>query len=284
MMRIRPPAVAGKFYPGDPASLLQILQHWKSRIEPEPLPGEVRGLMVPHAGYPYSGEVAARGFLSLVQSVDLRDYDALLLVGPSHYVAFQGLGFLPAEAMQTPLGTLSVDLDTLETLGETCPWMEARPEAHRLEHCLEVQLPFLQAYAEEPVPPLLPLVVGTMDLEALEETASCLVQQLGDRVLWILSTDLYHGYSVPECELVDQNTLQKIVDTGDGRELYHALQKGEAMACGGLAVVLGLLAFEQLEVTERTLLAYTNSARVTGVFSGYTVGYASVAFARESGS
>jgi AmmeMemoRadiSam system protein B len=238
--------------------------------------------MVPHAGYPYSGEVAARGFLSLVESVNLQAYDALLLVGPSHYVAFQGMAYPPVEAMQTPLGTLPVDLDTLETLGESCPWLDARLDAHRMEHCLEVQLPFLQAYAGEPLPPLLPFVVGSMDLNALEETATCLVQHLGDRVLWILSTDLYHGYSVPECELMDRNTLQMIVDTGDGRALFRALQEGEAMACGGLAAVLGLLAFEQLEVTDRTLLAYTNSAQVTGVFSGYTVGYASVAFARES--
>ncbi len=282
MTRIRPAAVAGKFYPGDPDELRWMLEGWRQALEPEPLTGEVLGLMVPHAGYPYSGEVAARGFLSVLSAVNLDALDALLLVGPSHYVAFQGLAYPPVDAMETPLGQVPLDTATLQTLQHRCPYVAARMDAHRFEHCLEVQLPFLQVYADTELPPMLPLVVGTLDLEALKEVAACLVEVLGHRVLWILSTDLYHGYSVPEAELMDRATLQRIVEEGDGRAFYQALIEGEAMACGGLAVTLGLLAFEELGMTDRTLLAYTHSARVTGMFSGYTVGYASVAFARES--
>lgn len=262
---IRHPAVAGTFYPGQAARLQAEVTQLLAEAEDMHLP-PVRGLIVPHAGYRYSGPIAASGFRQLQPEAGraLRVY----LLGPAHYVPVYGVGVAPYDAFETPLGLVAQDQAAIAALDKLGPTYRLQAAPHEPEHCLEVELPFLQ------------LVLGDFKLVAMlcgqppvEQVAQDLAQRLEPEDLVLVSSDLSHFHGYEEARLLDRSLLDYVL-AGD---LAGAAQ-GEAC---GLQPILILMRLAQLRGWKPTLLDYRNSGD-TGGDRWRVVGYASVAYTEAS--
>ncbi|MFO7767996.1 MAG: AmmeMemoRadiSam system protein B [bacterium] len=279
-MDVRPAGVAGSFYPSEPAAIERTVEGFLSE-SPSGSGPPPRALVVPHAGYPYSGAVAGAGFGTLGPA----GCGTVVLVGPSHLESFGGVSVFPGRAYRTPLGEVPVDIGLAGALvrhGEGAVhsslnghWMSGSP---RQEHALEVELPFLQVLCEEP-PSLVPLVMGEQSWEtvtALAEALARAVEEEGDteRVLLAASSDLSHFHPGSRAEEKDRRTLD-LIEAFDPRAFHRALGAGEAEACGGGAIASVMLAAARLGAGGARTLAYTHSGHVTGDLEG-VVGYAAI--------
>ncbi|MBY4675249.1 AmmeMemoRadiSam system protein B [Marinobacterium arenosum] len=200
-MKTRPAAVAGMFYPADRADLEALLEQLCLPLPPE-LKSVPRALIVPHAGLIYSGPVAAQAY----QTVAGHHYKYILLLGPNHRVPLHGMAVPSAQQFETPLGTVPLAVDEQERLRQQ-GLVESADEPHRLEHCLEVQLPFLQFLDIQG--PILPVVVG----QAAKEQVAALIHDAlaDDQVLTLISSDLSHYHDYEACQQIDRLTSNKIL-------------------------------------------------------------------------
>lgn len=258
---VRPPAVAGSFYPGQAYELRQVVSAYlKAAGSPGQKPtagetpgGKLRALAVPHAGYIYSGAVAARGFQLLTH----QKWNRIHLWGPSHRMAFRGLGGGGYLRWATPLGEVAT--------GESQPRL--LPEAHTQEHCLEVELPFLQTLDRKET--VLPLLFGQVNPEtALEQIT------VADEDLVVVSTDLSHYHPYDEAVRRDKALLDRVV-AGD----WAGAEGGEAC---GLVPLLSLMHLARHRGWECRLIDYQNSGDTAGDRKA-VVGYAALAW-MESGN
>ena len=201
---IRQAAVAGSFYPADSNELKLMLAQFLKQAEQQPeVAFAPKAIISPHAGYIYSGPVAASAYRSLRTASSL--INRVVLLGPSHRVPFQGLASCRASHYATPLGLIPLDQPSLERL-ENLPQVNVNDAAHIPEHSLEVQLPFLQYVLDEFV--LVPLVVGDADET---EVAEVLEQLWGDRhTLIVISSDLSHYHDYATAQRLDQQTSRAI--------------------------------------------------------------------------
>ncbi len=258
---IRPPAVAGMFYPSNPFALQQILKQYLEEARPPALTG-VRAIIAPHAGYIYSGPIAAYAYKVLAsQTPPQRIY----VMGPAHRVPFRGVALGAYAGMETPLGTVPVDGAALEALRARDSLFSVNLLAHAPEHCLEVQLPFLQA-VYTPVPPVAPLLFGEVDSARV---ADALAPLLTPQDLIIVSSDLSHYYSYNEARYLDRSLLQALLE-GDAQGVL----KGEAC---GMTPILTLMAVAQRLGWRPHVLDYRNSGDTAGD-RRQVVGYAAVAY------
>ncbi len=199
-MRVRAPAVAGLFYPDNPAELNALLGTFTPVRDPPATPP--RALIVPHAGLIYSGALAYRA-LSLVAG---QRYRYILMVGPSHRLAFTGLAVPEAELFRTPFGDFALATEQIAAL-VTAKRVRYLDAAHAAEHCLEVQLPLLRKLAIEG--PLVPVVVGDA---SVEEVAGLIATALADeQALVLVSSDLSHYHSQREAQQLDSRTSDLIL-------------------------------------------------------------------------
>lgn len=202
MQQIRPPAVAGLFYPADPLALSTMIDGFLANFSlgKEPPP---KAIIVPHAGYIYSGPVAAAAFRRLepLRSRIMR----VVLLGPSHRVGFEGLAVSSAAMFHTPLGDVPLDRALCERLA-TLRQVHPLDQAHALEHSLEVQLPFLQRVLDSFT--LVPLVVGEASSEEVAEVLE--LAWGGAETLIVISSDLSHYHSYAEAQLLDLATCRAI--------------------------------------------------------------------------
>jgi AmmeMemoRadiSam system protein B len=258
MARVRAPAVAGTFYPADPSLLVQQVEGWLSR---SPSPGEARpaALIVPHAGYLYSGPVAASAYAHLRSLKG--PVSRVLLLGPCHFVPLRGLAHPDVDELQTPLGTVSVDAQLRER-AEATGLVVPSVEAHRREHSLEVQLPFLQQVLG--TFSVLPLVVGRA---SPEQVASVLEALWTEDVLPVISSDLSHYLSYSQARQVDQETAQQVV-------ALRGPLDGER-ACGA-AAINGLMVEARRRGLRAELLDLRSSGDTAGD-KGRVVGYGAFA-------
>jgi MEMO1 family protein len=176
-MKLRTAAVAGTFYPGTAHDIKVLLTHLRAAPRPH---GEVHGLIVPHAGYIFSGRTAAAAY----ELVREQSYDRIVLLGPAHRLAFQGAALDEHDRWQTPLGYRDVSYPHMAGFVRSA-------EAHAAEHSLEVQVPFLQAYGIEG--PIAPILVGALDADRVKHIAQALANLHG-RTLFVVSSDLSHYY------------------------------------------------------------------------------------------
>ena len=203
MANIRYPAVAGSFYPADPHQLQDMLSGFLGAVAPvaESAP---KALIVPHAGYIYSGPIAASVYARLAPArATIR---RVVLVGPSHRVPFQGLAASPAEKFASPLGSVPVDQEGIRALLDL-PYFGYLEEAHRLEHSLEVHLPFLQSLIEDFS--LIPIVVGDATPEQVATVLECLWG--GPETLIVISSDLSHYHDYATARRMDSATSDAIL-------------------------------------------------------------------------
>lgn len=258
---IRPAAVAGFFYPDDPRVLQTQLAEMISAAVPLEVVTEPKALIVPHAGYVYSGPVAAAAYRSLLP---LRErIRRVVLIGPAHRMAVQGLALPAAQAFSTPLGMVPVDRDAWHALRQRADvQLDDRP--HELEHCLEVQLPFLQSVLDSFT--IVPLLAG----EASAAQVAAVVEELwgGPETLIVISSDLSHYHPYEQARSGDRNAVDHIL------RLRPVLDHEQA--CGATPIN-GLLQVAARHGLEPHLLDLRNSGDTAGDRSR-VVGYASIAF------
>lgn len=273
---VRAPAVAGQFYPAHPDSLNAVIDLFFKETKKEAMDGQIIGLAVPHAGYPYSGAVAGRGY----QQVAGGNYTTVVVIGPSHHVRFPGLAVYGTGGWRTPLGTIAVDSEVAAELVRQNTLIQNLPDAHRQEHSIEVQVPFLQKAL--PDCKIVPVMMADQSAANCTVLAQALARVLpGKKALIVASSDLYHGESYPNCVATDDYTLG-FLERFDPEGLLAALGREKAMACGGGPVAAMMIAARLLGADSSRLLAKTNSNDVMGEKSGYVVGYGAAVFFRHA--
>ena len=241
MATVRPAAVAGSFYPADAHALrLVIHEHLTAAREsfapPDPWP---KALIVPHAGYMYSGPVAARAFVQVEASRGL--VSRVVLLGPSHHVSFQGLALPSNSAFETPLGSVPID-ETARRQVLNLPFVRVLDEAHHWEHSLEVQLPFLQEVLDGPA--VVPIAIGRATAAQVAEVLEALWG--GDETLIIVSSDLSHHHDYETAKRIDARTASAI-------ESLEAERIVPEQACGSIGVQGLLQAARKHELSASTL-------------------------------
>ncbi len=260
MTNIRPPAVAGSFYPGNPAELLATVDALLAAAKPSNKPAP-KALIVPHAGYIYSGSTASMAYASLTPL--RQQIKRVILLGPTHRVVANGIAAPEASAFSTPLGNIPIDLDAIDQLRDL-PQIVFSDRVHAQEHSLEVHLPFLQRALDDFK--LVPLAVGEASPQAVAEVLDCLWG--GQETLIVISSDLSHFLNYSAAQQVDRNTCQHIL------QLDTHIQPQQA--CGAYPVNGLMLAARQRGLTPK-LIHLCNSGDTAGD-KNRVVGYASFAF------
>ena len=254
---VRPPAVAGQFYPNDPEELRKTVSTLLRNASDLDINGTIRGLVSPHAGYIYSGIVAAAGYRQIAPSIR-----TVILIGPSHRFPLKGPSIPSVTAYQTPLG--DVRLAQLAFKLRELPIFESVPEAHKMEHSLEVQLPFLQVTLK--AFEIVPILINSGDPKAL---AAALAPHIDNDTLIVASTDLSHFYPYERAVSLDRICTSAITNAEFSRMPL-------CEACGKQAVMT-LMYIAEIKNWDAKLIDYKNSGDTAGGKDN-VVGYASIAF------
>ena len=276
-MNTRAAAVAGTWYPGTEGALRRDVTAYLGAVPSSP-PGEVRALIAPHAGLMFSGPVAAHAYKAVAGA----SYDVAVLVGPSHFVAFDGVALPGCEAFDTPLGPVRVDEACTAELAKSSI-VGTLPAAHRREHSLEMQLPFLRHVL--PDVPIVPLLMGFQVRETIAALAEALAGACRSRrALIVASTDLSHFFDAETAATLDGRVQTSVAAFDpDGLltlfEQYPEQERGRYVACGGGPAIAVLMAARALGATDARILKYGHSGEVSGDNSG-VVGYLAAAAGR----
>jgi MEMO1 family protein len=278
--QVRPPAVAGAFYPGEPQELQQMVDSLLRQAPAAPAQtGQVKALVVPHAGYIYSAAIAAAGWKALAGM----NPDLVYVLGTAHYAPRSGFYAWAGRAFHTPLGDYPVDTAVVRALAAACPQIQFQPEAWTQEHSVEVQVPFLQRVA--PGAKLIPLVVADASLEDCRAVGAAIARQAsGRKAVIVASTDLSHYPAWADARRVDQAMIQAMLTLDPGRlaqEDRKWMRRGVGQlactVCGLSAVETVMTAATRLGANRAQLLASANSGDVSGD-KARVVGYATLAF------
>ncbi|MFQ5855561.1 MAG: AmmeMemoRadiSam system protein B [Anaerolineae bacterium] len=264
----RRPAVAGQFYPADPATLRDSVNTYLDAAPARQL-GDVRAVIAPHAGYPYSGPIAGHSFKALAGKTEGRY--TVYLMGPAHYGPVNGVAVGIFDRFETPLGSVPVAAEQAEALVERGDPYQAGNQAHLPEHCLEVELPFVRTVL--PDCRIVPMLFGRVDPEPVGRD---LVELVADDPwsLIVVSSDLSHYYRYEIAQHMDRAFLEAVV-AGDA----DSAAQGEAC---GITPILTLMTVADSLNWQPTLLDYRNSGDTGGDKSG-VVGYAAVAYTASDG-
>ncbi len=270
--QIRESVIAGSWYPGNASRLQQEIQAYLSQASVPDLKGQVIALISPHAGYRYSGQVAAYAYKIL----ERQKFATVVVIAPSHRSYFRGVSVYDRGGYRTPLGVVPLDRELISALKEREGRIQYVPEAHAQEHSLEIQLPFLQVLL--PDFKLVPLIMGNQDFV----TCQWLAEAVGDCIeknrsaLVVASSDLSHFHPYQQAKKLDQVVLDQVGEF-DPRGLSDSLAKGKCEACGGGPMVTAMLIARRLGANNSQALYYANSGDVTGDHSG-VVGYMAATF------
>jgi len=277
---VRKPAVAGQFYTANPDALKREIVGYLDAAKPPAVTGDIVAIVAPHAGYMYSGAVAAYGY-RLVRGMR---YDDVVVISPSHVEYFGFASVFPGTAYETPLGDVAVDTELAKTIASKNPLVRADMKGHRVasfersEHSLEVQLPFLQVALGSFK--LVPIVMGDQSEATIEALGNVLGDALkGRRALIVASSDLSHFYDDRQARALDEE-FQRALGAFDPLAFYKELAKKSCEACGGGPVVAAMIAAKKLGATRCEVLHYANSGDVTGDKSS-VVGYVSAVMVRD---
>ncbi|MEJ2428200.1 MAG: AmmeMemoRadiSam system protein B [Deltaproteobacteria bacterium] len=267
----RESVIAGSWYPGNASRLQQDIQAYLGQASVADFNGGLIALISPHAGYRYSGQVAAYAYKIL----ETQKYATVVVIAPSHRSYFQGVSLYDRGGYRTPLGVVPLDREFISALKEREGRIRYVPDAHTEEHSLEIQLPFLQVLL--PDFKLVPLVMGNQDFATCqwlaEAVSDCIKKNRSTLV--VASSDLSHFHPYQQAKKLDQVVLDKIGEF-DPRGLSDSLATGKCEACGGGPMVTAMLIARRLGANRSQVLHYANSGDVTGDHSG-VVGYVAAA-------
>ncbi len=267
-MNIRPSPIAGTWYPGNPGRLRQTVDDFFSQVDTAVPPGKILGIVVPHAGYRYSGQVAAHAFACLK---GLRP-NLAVIVSPLHQMYHASLLTTAHEAYETPLGVVEVDRTAVEQVHQALQklGMGLTAVAHDHEHALEIELPFLQQVLGSFK--LLPIMIRNQTPTVVQALAQVLAQTLtGQNAILIASSDLSHFYPQPLAAEFDGEILRRLAEF-DPQGILNAEEEHAGFACGRGAIATVLWAAEALGANQVNILNYATSGDATGKYDS-VVGY-----------
>jgi AmmeMemoRadiSam system protein B len=264
---IRNPAVAGRFYPANPAELQNALNTF---IDPVQTPTRAFGVVVPHAGYMYSGHVAGAVYSRV--EVPVRN----IVLCPNHTGHGVPLSIMKSGLWRTPLGNMEIDEELCAELMKSDPHLEDDIQAHRLEHALEVQLPFLQHLRGTSVR-FVPITLGTGNLNRLQELGRAIakvVQSIAPEALIIASSDMNHYESDAITRVKDRKAIDQMLAL-NAEGLYDVVRREQISMCGYGPAVSMLTAAKMLGASKAELVSYATSGDVSQDFE-HVVGYAGI--------
>ncbi|MCE1188688.1 MAG: AmmeMemoRadiSam system protein B [Ignavibacteria bacterium] len=267
----RQPAVAGLFYSGPVTELTDEIDYYLNKAAVQVAPaGPVRGMVVPHAGYVYSGLTAAHAFTLLKE----QPVKTVFIIAPSHREYFTDMCIYEGDSYVTPLGKVPVHKEIRQDITSRYPQIRAGVNGHRAEHSIEVQLPFLQRLLPEFS--FIPIVMGEQSAANISLLAEAIQPYIGTDTIILASSDLSHFYPRGIAETLDEVVANYIAQT-DYQGLQTSLNKGECEACGGGLIVSLMQALAKNGRTRSNLLHQTDSGAVSGDTTE-VVGYLSAAF------
>lgn len=275
---IRAPAVAGTFYPADATQLRATLNAFLAQAEGRKTQGRIRALVVPHAGYVYSGAVAAHAFKQIIGA----QYQTVVLIGNSHHEGYLGAAIYSKGRFKTPLGEVSIDADFSQRLLAANPQILDRQSPHIEEHSLEVELPFLQTVLGDFQ--IVPILLGTQNTDLARALAKTLRETADEDTLVIASSDLSHYPAYDDAKFADLKTVEAVT-SGKVEQLERTLRQMEqtripelaTLMCGEGAVKTVMFYAQHIGADQIEHLNYANSGDITGS-SNRVVGYAAIAF------
>ena len=275
LSNVRPAVVAGMFYPSNPQELKGEVEKLLQQVKPHAIRGTIKALIVPHAGYVYSGLTAAYAY-ALLRS---QPVETVVLIGPSHREYFPGMSVFSGSGFRTPLGIVEVDADLRDALLRESIHLKSSTEGHRTEHSLEVQLPFLQTVLHEFQ--FLPIVMGDQHREFSLELGEALGKILQNKnAILVASSDLSHYYNAEMARQLDAVAIKSIHKL-DADCFLHDMETEKTEACGGGSVAAVMHAARLLGADKCTVLHSCNSGDVSGD-NDRVVGYVSAAMWMEN--
>lgn len=276
---VRQPAVAGQFYPSDEKELAGQVDDFLAKASPEKPAGAILGLIVPHAGYQFSGQIAAHGFKQLQD----QDIETVILIGNSHRAYFDGAAIYSQGYFKTPLGEVEIDSELAQAIIKENKRIKVDADAHTQEHSLEVEVPFLQRILKNFK--LVPILMGSGSMEDVKILAGAISKNIaGKNVLIIASSDMSHYPPYDRANYADKKTYQAIL-TGQADKLESAIAQleqeniagAQTFLCGKDAVEVLMLVMQDLEAKDIRLVKYANSGD-TGGDKSQVVGYSAIGF------
>ena len=266
---VRQPAVAGKFYPGDKAELEKKVDDFLANAKNPDIKGRIIAIVVPHAGYEYSGQVAAYSFKQL----EATDFKKIIIISPSHYVSFDGMSVYNKGAFETPLGIVKIDEELADKIIAKDKRFIFYPEAHLKEHAIEVELPFLQRVYKDKDFKIVPIVMGNPVSGDINILSDMLYDVVDKDTLVIISVDLSHYYPYDKAVELDTNSTGAI-EKLDAQKMLEDINNHNTEIDAPIAV-LGMITFANRLNAKASILKYANSGDVTGDKSR-VVGYSSI--------
>jgi len=293
--KVRDAGVAGSFYPADPAALTAMMDAMLAQVTLPPINGQILAVVAPHAGYPYSGPVAAYTYAALKG----HKYARVVVIAPSHYEAFDFSSVYDGDGYATPLGTVPVDREFSAKLAKMDATIHLSERGHKAtpagaEHALEVQLPWLQHVLGDFK--LVPVVMGDQSYESSRALGVSLAklllhnekahghggsQEPPDDTLIVASSDMSHYHTYDDAEKIDRKTLNAI-QAYDYLSMSRNFETRVWEACGGGPIVAAMIAAERMGANQAQVLKYENSGDTSGIRSR-VVGYGSDVFVKAPG-
>lgn len=266
---IRKPAVAGAFYPEDKKALMEQVDSFLSNAKKSDVKGKIIALVAPHAGYEYSGQVAAYSFKQLEGT----GFKKIIIISPSHYVSFDGMSVYNKGSFETPLGIIKIDEGLANKIMAKDKRFIFYPEAHQKEHAIEVELPFLQRVYKDKDFKIVPITMGNPEAGDIRILSDALYDVMDKDTLLIISVDLSHYYPYDTAVKLDTNAADNI-EKLDGQKMMEDINSHNAEIDAPIAV-LAMIMFANRSGAKASLIKYANSGDVTGDKSR-VVGYSSV--------
>lgn len=268
-INVRKTAIAGSWYPGNPETLKKDIQKYLDGAEITPSKDKPLVIICPHAGYMYSGPVAAYAY----KAVSGHTYKTVVVISPSHKAFFPFVSVWAEGGFETPLGKIDIDTGLCSSLMNASRYIRDEKSPHVAEHALEIQLPFLKHVLGDFR--LCPLIMGEQSLSMCRELSEALAKGITspEETLVVASSDLSHFHHAERAHVMDRN-VAKLIGEYDIEGLSEALDSGKSEACGGGPVMAAMLYAKAKGRTNAKVLKYATSADITGDRSS-VVGYLS---------
>ena len=266
---VRKPAVAGMFYPGNKEELAGKVDDFLANAEKSDIKGRVFAIIVPHAGYEYSGQIAAYSFKQLEGA----DFKKIIIISPSHYVSFDGMSVYNKGAFETPLGIIKIDKELADKIMAKDKRFIFYPEAHLKEHAIEVELPFLQKMYKDKDFKIVPITMGNPEADDIRILSDTLYDVMDKDTLLIISVDLSHYYPYDKAVELDTNSTSAIEHL-DAQKMLKDINSHNSEIDAPIAV-LGMITLANRYNAKAKIIKYANSGDVTGDKSR-VVGYSSI--------
>ena len=271
---IRESIASGSFYPADPDELESQIAGFMNNAGPLGL-NNIKAIVSPHAGYIYSGQIAAYSF----RQVAGIKYDSIIIIAPSHAEYFDYVSIYNGDAYETPIGPVKIDKDRVDTLAGSSPLIRKSAYGHRDEHSLEVQLPFLQVVFGKDIS-IVPVVIGNQSRKNIEELGRMAGELFSsDNILIVASTDLSHFHPYEAASGLDAN-VSGLIGSFDTDSLMEEFITDKVEMCGGGPVLSAMIAARAMGADSSKIIKYANSGDVSGDRSS-VVGYLSAAFYKK---